>query len=98
MPRHPHRSRILVAIASAILLVSLSAGAALAGEVTGNGKDTPIREYRAKSICAFSGLNDREVGEGPTNTRVQNWGVTPLLALGHPGDACNGHSGLLAGE
>lgn len=36
---------------------SESARPAAAGEVTGNGKSTPI-SVRAKSICAFSGLDD----------------------------------------
>lgn len=97
MSHRSRSSRILAAIGAATLLVSLTVGATFAGEVTGNGKPTPIKSGRANSICAFSGLNDRTEGEGPTDTRVQNWGVTPLLALGHPGDACNGHTGLLAG-
>lgn len=95
-----HRSgtrRILLAFGAATLLVAASAGSVLGGEVTGNGKPTPIKTYRANSICAFSGLNDRVAGEGPTGTRVQNWGVTPIPELGHPGQSCNGHTGLLAG-
>ena len=97
MSHRSRTSRILTALAAATFLVSLSVGSVFAGEITGNGKPTPIKMFRANSICAFSGLNDRTEGEGPTDTRVQNWGVTPLLALGHPGDACNGHRGLLAG-
>jgi hypothetical protein len=59
---------------------------------------------RANSICAFSGLADGGEGEpaGPGNT--QNWGSIPkvvrdeIATLGeHPGDACNGHTGFLAG-
>jgi hypothetical protein len=45
---------------------------AIAGEVTGSGKDTPIRSGKASSICAFSGLNDD--GLGP-NSHIQNWGM-----------------------
>ena len=45
---------------------------AIAGEVTGTGEDTPIRSYRASSICSFSGLNDD--GHGP-NSHVQSWGM-----------------------
>ena len=69
------------------------------------GATTPRGDsIRANSICAFSGLADGGEGEpaGPGNT--QNWGSIPkavrdvLAAQGeHPGDACNGHSGFLAG-
>ena len=98
MARRSVRSRFLLALGAATLLVSMSVGSALAGEVTGKGKPTPIQSFRAHSICSFSGLNDRTVGEGPTDTRVQNWGVTPNPAPGfHPGDSCNGHTGFLAG-
>jgi len=45
---------------------------AFAGEVTGEGSDTPIRSGKASSICAFSGLNDD--GLGP-NSHVQSWGM-----------------------
>lgn len=48
------------------------AAPAIAGEVTGNGGDTPVASYRASSICSFSGLNDD--GAGP-NSHVQNWGM-----------------------
>lgn len=98
------RKRIVLALGAATLLLSLSVGSVLAGEVTGTGKPTPVKEGVAKSICAFSGLNDRVEGEGPTEPRVQNWGTIPkevrdeLAQHGeHPGDACNGHSGFLAG-
>jgi hypothetical protein len=96
--------RTVSAFGIAALLVSIGAGSALAGEVTGNGKSTPISEFRAKSICSFSGQNDRVEGEGPVEPRVQNWGTIPKvvrdeLALHgeHPGDACNGHTGFLSG-
>lgn len=98
MTRRSPGSRLLRALAAATLLVSLSAGSVLAGEITGNGKATPIKSFRAHSICSFSGQNDRTVNEGPTDTRVQNWGVTPNPNPGfHPGDSCNGHTGFLAG-
>lgn len=98
MSRRSKSSVVLRALGAATLLISLTAGSALAGEVTGKGKPTPIAGYRAHSICSFSGLNDRTQGEGPTDTRVQNWGVTPNPMPGfHPGDSCNGHTGFLAG-
>jgi hypothetical protein len=57
-------------------------GTAFAGEVTGSGKGgpngdgtTPISEFRAGSICAFSGLNDDPNEPGLFNDgQVQNWG------------------------
>jgi hypothetical protein len=65
---------------------------AIAGEVTGSGRDTPVRSYRAASICSFSGLNDD--AEGPS-TRVQAYGAL-IASLGpgyqpSPGIACRGN-------
>jgi len=68
----------LVAALCAVVFAAMSAGSAFAGEVTGNGKETGA-VANANSICAYSGQNDRVVGEGPTDTRVQ----TP--AEGPPG-------------
>jgi hypothetical protein len=86
-----------------VLAVGASAGSAFAGEVTGNGKPTAAPQH-ANSICAFSGRNDGEPPPGRTAPHVQNWGQIPketrdfLTTIGfHPGDACNGHSGFLAG-
>lgn len=97
------RTRVALGFTTAALLASLSAGAVLAGEVTGNGDETPIR-FVANSICAFSGQNDGEPPPGRTAAHVQNWGQIPkdvrdgLATMGaHPGDSCNGHTGFLAG-
>lgn len=61
---------------------------ALAGEITGNGKPTPIKARQvcdfetgncpapagpANSFCAFSGLNDEVSEEEPH--RTQSWGT-----------------------
>ncbi|HET7727871.1 MAG TPA: hypothetical protein VFK54_11175 [Candidatus Limnocylindrales bacterium] len=96
--------RIGIAASAATLCLSLTAGAAFAGEVTGKGKPTPIAEYRAASICSFSGYNDGHPPPGRTAAHVQSWGQIPkavrdVIALEgeHPGDACNGHTGFLAG-
>lgn len=96
--------RYLLAAVCAAALAGVGATAALAGEVTGNGKPTPIADYRAASICSFSGRNDGEPPPGRTAEHVQNWGQIPkevrdAIALEgeHPGDACNGHTGFLAG-
>jgi hypothetical protein len=92
------------ALTAAALLIVLTAGSVLAGEVTGNGKPTPINAYLANSICSFSGQNDGNPPPGRTAAHVQNWGQIPKatrdsMALEgfHPGDACNGHSGFIAG-
>ena len=80
-----------------------SGGTAFAGEITGNGKPTPVNNYVMHSICAFSGQNDNP-DDPIEGGRVQNWGIIPkevrdqLRAAGEsPGVACNGHSGALAG-
>jgi hypothetical protein len=79
---------------SAAMLLGLGTGAH-AGEITGTGEDTPIRDYTANSICAFSGLND---DTGFFEGKTQNWGQIPkelrdiLRAEGEaPGTACNAH-------
>jgi len=49
----------------AIGLVLGSGGAAMAGEVNGNGDETPIAGHdTAASICAFSGLDTADSIEG----------------------------------
>ena len=64
--------RFGVAISVAAVVLSLSAGAAMAGEVTGSGKN--INQNQGRSWCSFSGLNDRIEGEGPTDTQAQSYG------------------------
>jgi hypothetical protein len=98
------RTRFAIALGTATLVASLSAGAVLAGEITGNGKPTPIKDGQANSICSFSGQNDGEPPPGRTAEHVQNWGQISkadrdfLTTIGfHPGDACNGHTGFFAG-
>jgi hypothetical protein len=103
------KSRIGVAVGSAMLLIALSAGSVLAGEVTGNGDPTPVNGYVMNSICAFSGQNDGNPPPGRTAAHVQNWGQIPKAVrdeitlhpteeAAHPSLACNGHSGALSGE
>ena len=80
-------SRIAFAFGAATLIASLSAGAVLAGEVTGppgRGGHTPIGAApddapHAHSICSFSGLGDGEDEPGRTAAHVQNWGQIPKL-------------------
>ena len=68
--------RFITAAACAALLAAASAGAALAGEITGSGKGgpnhdgTPGGTLNASSACAFSGLEDGAATPGV----VQNYG------------------------
>jgi hypothetical protein len=89
-------TRFGVAISAAAVVLSLSAGAALAGEITGTGKS--LEPLHANSICAYSGLNDDPTGGtdgGPG--RVQSYGqivraVGGGVLGGIPGEACRGGS------
>jgi hypothetical protein len=68
----------------------LSAGPALAGEVTGSGKN--VDQNQGKSWCSFSGLNDQV--DGPIGTQAQSYGQELKLGLvdphvSNPGVACN---------
>jgi hypothetical protein len=56
--------RLVAALSLAILVVTLTASVAMAGEVTGNGKNKQIdggkwgTNLHARSVCAFSGQQD----------------------------------------
>lgn len=99
------RNSTLTAIACALAASGATAGAAFAGEITGNGKPTAGPTH-ANSICVFSGKNDN-----PTNPLdipdaggvSQSYGQ--LVRLGvianffgatpktfNPGDTCQGGS------
>jgi len=87
------RGRTIAVLVAALLM--LGATGAHAGEITGNGKDTPIRSGVASSVCAFSGLNDFE--DPNFEGRTQNWGQIPkadrefLREIGvSPGASCRG--------
>jgi hypothetical protein len=87
-----------------LAIVGASAGAAFAGEVkgppgtpgvfgSGSEEDTAAPTH-AKSICAFSGLNDFREGFGEIETITQSPGTEHRLGNtppGVPGTACNGH-------
>jgi len=96
------KSRFGVAVSVAALAASLSAGAVLAGEVTGNGMKSEFSQGR--SICRFSGLNDDPSETFPFGGRVQSYGysvvrnglkdyVDDVLGLS-PGFACNPNNGF----
>jgi hypothetical protein len=93
------RQKLAAAICTAIV-ASLSANAALAGELTGTGKTTGARVH-ANSICAYSGQNDHPdaplsldptiAPDGPGGVS-QSFGQDVKLGLDprsfNPGDAC----------
>jgi hypothetical protein len=68
--------RLLSAACAAMLVLSLGAGAALAGEVKGppgvvnNSNETGALDH-ANSACAASGLNDLDQSEGQNVSQVQ---------------------------
>ena len=86
--------RSLLAVAVCAAVAGLSAGPALAGEVTGSGKNED--QNQGKSWCSFSGLNDVPEGsetEGPGG-RSQSYGQENKLGLvdpheANPGFFCN---------
>ena len=67
--------RLMLGITVGAILVLGSAGGAFAGEVGGNGQETPAAE-KARSLCAFSGLEDFD-GAGVQPGVTQNWGQIP---------------------
>ena len=84
--------RFALAISSAAVVLSLSASLAMAGEVTGSGKN--IDQNQGKSWCSFSGLNDKLPGEGPTGPQAQSFGQDVKLGIqdphvANPGLFCN---------
>ncbi len=78
-------------VSCAIAVSILASVPAQAGEVTGNGKSTPIRDYIASSICSFSGLNDDPEEDGlfiqTFGWVMRFFGVPP----GTPGQTCRGN-------
>ena len=93
---HRRMTRFGLAAAATLMALSLSVSAALAGEITGNGKS--LEPLHAHSICAYSGLNDDPTGIDPENGppgRVQSFGqvVRAIGPIGGvPGTACRGGS------
>lgn len=93
--------RLFAAAICAAAVAGLSAGPALAGEITGNGKwiaGSPEAPLNGKSECAYSGQNDTFTGDPGVPdadgfTRTQSWGQVARnlqgAAGGVPGTACN---------
>lgn len=100
------RRSLLVVMLAALMVVAMGAGAAFAGEITGNGKILKQGDgtLHGRSACAFSGLNDTfidpETPDADGFFRTQSWGQIPkegrdfIGPLGfHPGQACNPNIG-----
>jgi hypothetical protein len=101
------RKSTLVAVVSTMAVAGPCAGAAFAGEITGNGKPTAGPAH-ANSICVFSGKNDNPSAplDNPDAGGVsQSYGQ--LVRLGviesffgatpktfNPGDTCRGGSNV----
>lgn len=107
--RAPMNARKCLAVALTVpFLIVGGASAATAGEVTGPPRDgfatghfNPVAGYVANSICAFSGLNAYHPGKEAVFPAVQSYGMAVRAGakalVDSPGDACNGHTGELAG-
>ena len=96
------RKSTLAALLGALAVTGASAGAAFAGEITGNGKPTAGPTH-ANSICVYSGHNDDPTAplddSGPNGPggQSQSYGQENRLGLVdphefNPGDACRGGS------
>ena len=94
------KKSMLVAELSAVIMAGPGAGAAFAGEITGNGKPT-AGVANANSICVFSGKNDDPTGIDPEENGPpgvsQSYGQENKLGIVdprvfNPGDACRGGS------
>jgi len=98
--KNANKTRLSIVLGVAWIL-SMGTGAALAGEITGNGKwiagskDAPLN---GNSECAYSGQQDDAAADAGffRGDRVQSWGQIPkafrdfLKSIGsNPGVACN---------
>ena len=86
----------LTIAALCVALTALSAGPALAGEVTGSGKKED--QNQGRSWCSFSGLNDDPdastvppIGDNGPGGQSQSYGQENRLGLDPfpPGTYCN---------
>ena len=83
------KSRLVAALCALAFAVATT-GTAFAGEVTGNGDNTPIgaapnEAPHAHSICSFSGLNDEYYRDHDTTApRLQHPGPGDLHGSPNP--------------
>ena len=96
--KYTKKTRLSIVLGLAWVL-SMGASAALAGEITGNGKwiagseDAPLN---GKSACAYSGREDEPDSGEFRSSIAQSWGLLSkgardfLTTIGlNPGIACN---------
>ena len=96
------KSRLGLALGNSLLVLVVSAGVAMAGEVNGNGESLKVEDSKwgtglhSRSFCAFSGQNDDPLSTDPENPggRVQSYGFS--VARNHvkalaptPAQGCN---------
>src|SRR6478735_11917560 len=84
---HGFIKRLGLSLSVAALALTLTAGAALAGEITGNGKSLHVdgggkwgTGLHARSFCAFSGQEDLQFAPGGSKGvpgHAQSWGQIP---------------------
>jgi hypothetical protein len=81
-------TRFGVAVSVAAVVLSLTAGAALAGEITGNGKILKTDsshwggDLNGRSYCAFSGQEDLQYTDPPqSDAHAQSWGQIQFPGL-----------------
>jgi hypothetical protein len=67
------KTLLLGIAAGAVLSLALGASVASAGERTGTGEETPAGD-KARSSCAFSGLEDHDFEADVEPGVTQNWG------------------------
>ena len=89
------KKSLIVAATCAAIVAGFGASAALAGEVTGNGKLTQ-GPLHANSVCSFSGREDAAGSPLRTQTPHAVW-LGPEVGVvnpppGTPGQACRGGS------
>jgi hypothetical protein len=84
-------TKLVTAAIVTVILTGIFGGTAFAGEVTGNGKPTPVAGHLAASICSFSGLED--LSDSPLRTQtphaVFDNGEIVFPPPGTPGFACS---------
>jgi hypothetical protein len=104
---HGLKGRVALALGTAALVMSVTAGAAFAGEVTGNGRSLKVDVSKwgtglhSRSFCAFSGQNDNPASTNPMNPggRVQSYGFSVVREGGKalapsPSVGCNPNAGI----
>ena len=94
--------RIVFVVMVAVFAFGGAAAPAMAGEITGNGKVTPIKAQQteenpagpANSACAFSGYNDG-YADGSEPLRTQSFGTDGPSQAGGEGVKFFATSGLI---